>query len=65
MVLLLSLALLFPSIWASAEASDCDSFMYGALCPTDHLSDIIWTIPDLENEIKCQVFNLVTPSDKF
>merc|ERR1712130_122116 len=55
MVLLFSLALLFTNIWASVSASECDSFMYGILCPTDHLSNIIWTIPDLENEIKCQV----------
>ena len=59
MVFLFGLTFLFPSIWAFARASDCDSFMYGTLCPTDHLSNIIWTIPDLENEIKCQVINLV------
>ena len=29
--------------------------MYGRLCSTAHPSDTIWTIPDLENEIKCQV----------
>ena len=59
MVLLFSLTLLFTSICALASASDCDSFMYDTLCPTDHLSNIIWTIPDLENEIKCQVLNLM------
>ena len=59
MVLLFALTLLSPNIWALASASDCDSFMYGTLCPTDHLSNIIWTIPDLENEIKCQVIKLV------
>jgi len=65
MVLLFSLALLFSSIWASAKASDCDSFMYGTLCLPDHLSDIIWTIPDLENEIKCQVECVETSGCKF
>ena len=59
MALLFPLTLLFTNIWASANASDCDSFMYGTLCPTDHLSNIIWTIPDIENEIKCQVIKLV------
>ena len=57
MFLLFSFSLLFTNIWVSASASDCDSFMYGTLCSTDHLSNIIWTIPDLENEIKCRVFN--------
>ena len=60
MALLFSLTLLFTNIWASASASDCDSFMYGTLCPTDQLSNIIWTIPDLENEIKCQVLKIIS-----
>ena len=52
--------LVFLCFWATsparAAASDCEVFMYGSLCSTDRLSDIIWVIPHLENEIKCQVW---------
>ena len=57
MVLLYYLTLLFTNIWGSAAASDCDSFMYGTLCSTDH--NVIWAFPDFEDEIECQVFNLI------
>jgi len=40
--------------WRPSAAAECDLFMYGRLCSTVHPSDTIWTIPDLENEIKCQ-----------
>ena len=58
--------LVFLSFWATTPAgasdSDCESFMYGSLCLTGRLSDIIWVIPHLENEKKCQVSNESTLS---
>ena len=59
--------LVFLSFWATtpparASDSDCESFMYGSLCSTGRLSDIIWVIPHLENEKKCQVSNESTLS---
>jgi len=41
--------------WETSGAIGCDSFLYGTLCSTAHPGNIIWTIPDLENEIQCQV----------
>ena len=41
--------------WESSAGTGCDSFKYGTLCSTAHPGNTIWTIPDLENEIECQV----------
>ena len=60
MVTIITCLHIFFIFWASpafAISPDCEFFMYGSLCPTDHLSDIIWVIPGLDNEMKCQVFN--------
>ena len=41
-------------IVTSVSSIDCDLFQYGPFCSLDPMSNIIQTIPSLENESKCQ-----------
>ena len=50
--------LLFNQIVTSVSSIDCDLFEYGPFCSLDPMSNIIQTIPSLENESRRQHSNL-------
>ena len=68
MQLFFSTILLLPllnQIVISVSSIDCDLFEYGHFCSLDPMSNIIQTIPSLENESRCQAECVNTPACSF
>ena len=54
MVPLVPLFFLFSVSTIVSGSSDCDYFEYGAMCSLQPTSNVLWIIPDLDSENKCQ-----------